>query len=232
MLLLVVIGGLLIGVATLAGAWLGRRHAARRELCFGAAAGALSVIACLHLLPDAWSGATGSRLAWAVPAVAVAAFALAGLVVRRGCSCQEDREATGGAGTAGALATHRLLEGVALALGGSWVIAVALFVHALAEGLAAGTLLSSGSRRRAAIWLAAMCVSPVAGAVLAATVPFPGWAEPVLLATAAGVLGQAARVSFAVAFRHVRLAALLLSRPAAATIIAAAVTALAVRGVG
>jgi ZIP family zinc transporter len=221
-LALVVTGGLLIGLATVAGAWLGRRHAARRELCFGAAGGALSVIACLHLLPDAWSGAAGSRLAWAVPATAVAAFAVAGLAVRRGCSCGQDREAAGGAGTAGALATHRLLEGVALAL----------FVHALAEGLAAGTLLSSVSRRRVALWLAAMCASPVVGAVVAATVPFPGWAEPVLLAVAAGVLGQAARVSFAAAFRHVRLTAILVSRPAAATFIAAAVTALAVRGVG
>jgi ZIP family zinc transporter len=231
-LALVVTGGLLIGLATVAGAWLGRRHAARRELCFGAAGGALSVIACLHLLPDAWSGAAGSRLAWAVPATAVAAFAVAGLAVRRGCSCGQDREAAGGAGTAGALATHRLLEGVALALGGSFVVAVALFVHALAEGLAAGTLLSSVSRRRVALWLAAMCASPVVGAVVAATVPFPGWAEPVLLAVAAGVLGQAARVSFAAAFRHVRLTAILVSRPAAATFIAAAVTALAVRGVG
>jgi hypothetical protein len=54
---LVVASALLIGIATVAGAWLARQHAARRELCFGAAAGALLVIAGLHLLPDAWSAA-------------------------------------------------------------------------------------------------------------------------------------------------------------------------------
>jgi len=47
---LVVAGALLIGAATIVGAWLAHRHAARRELCFGAAAGALLVIAGLHLL--------------------------------------------------------------------------------------------------------------------------------------------------------------------------------------
>jgi hypothetical protein len=52
--------GLLVGAATMAGAGLARRHAARRELCFGAAAGALLVIAGAHLLPDAWSAALRS----------------------------------------------------------------------------------------------------------------------------------------------------------------------------
>src|SRR5690242_2230010 len=59
---LAVAGALLIGGATVAGAWLARRHAARRELCFGAAAGALLVIAGLHLLPDAWSAARQTAL--------------------------------------------------------------------------------------------------------------------------------------------------------------------------
>ena len=145
---LVVAGGLMIGLATLAGAWLARRQAARRELCFGAGAGALLVIAGLHLLPDAWSGAEQARIfVWAIPAVTVVSFALAGLAVRRGCTCQAEREAAGGAGTAGAIAVHRLLEGAALALAGSVAVAVALVVHALAEGLAAGTLLADGDVR-------------------------------------------------------------------------------------
>lgn len=54
---LVVAGAPLLGAATVTGAWLARRHADRREQCFGAAAGALLVIAGLHLLPDAWSAA-------------------------------------------------------------------------------------------------------------------------------------------------------------------------------
>jgi hypothetical protein len=226
---LVVAGGVAIGLATLAGAWLARRSAPRRELAFGAAAGALLVIAGAHLLPDAWSGAGQAGIpAWAVPAAAAASFALAGLAARAGCTCQADREAAGGAATAGALAAHRLLEGAALALASSLTVAVALIAHALAEGLAAGTLL----RRRAAWWLAAMCASPIVGAAVAEIRPVPAGAEPLLLAVAAGVLGQAARVSLAAAFRHVRLARITVWNPAAAALIAAAVTALAVRGAG
>jgi zinc transporter ZupT len=228
---LVVAGAAMIAAATLAGAWLGRRNA-RRDLCFGAAAGALLVIALVHLLPDAWSAAGQAGLTWLVPIVAVASFAGTGLVVRRGCACQAESEAAGGAGTAGALAVHRLLEGVVLAIGGSAVVAVALFVHAFAEGLAAGTLLRSVSRRRAALLLAAMCLSPVAGAAVAELGSFPPQAEPILLALAAGILGQAARVSFAAAFRDVRLPRLVTSSPAAATLAAVIVTTLAVRGVG
>jgi len=226
---LVVAGGMAIGLATLAGAWLARRSAARRELAFGAAAGALLVIAGVHLLPDAWSGAGQAGVpAWAVPAAAAGSFALAGLAARAGCTCQAEREAAGGAGTAGALAAHRLLEGAALALASSLTVAVALIGHALAEGLAAGTLL----RRRAAWWLAAMCASPIVGVAVVEIRPVPPGAEPLLLAVAAGVLGQAARVSLAAAFRHVRLARITAWTPAAAALIAAAVTALAVRGAG
>jgi len=270
---LVVAGGAAIGLATLAGAWLARRSAARRELAFGAAAGALLVIAGVHLLPDAWSGAGQAGVpAWAVPAAAAASFALAGLAARAGCTCQSEpkgrgaawtvkgewgggrgatqeratreggaskaprrraentaeRETAGGAGAAGALAAHRLLEGAALALASSPTVAVALIVHALAEGLAAGTLL----RRRAAWWLAAMCASPIVGVAFVEIRPVPPGAEPLLLAVAAGVLGQAARVSLAAAFRHVRLARITAWTPAAAALIAAAVTALAVRGAG
>jgi len=229
----VLAGVLLIGVATVTGAWLARRHAARREICFGAAAGALLVIAGLHLLPDAWSGAIQAGLpGWTVLGIAGVSFVLTGVAARRGCACQAEREAAGGARTACALAVHRILEGAALALISTVTVAVALAVHALAEGLAAGTLLGSVSRRRAAMWLPIMCVSPLAGAVIAEVRPVSPTIEPILLAIAAGVLGQAARVSLAAAFRHVRLAQLVLSRPAAATMIAAAVTLVAVRGVG
>jgi zinc transporter ZupT len=229
----VLAGGLLIALATLAGAWLARRHAARRELCFGAAAGALLVISGLHLLPDAWAGADQAGLAgWVVPVTALGALALARLAGRRGCTCAADRESAGGAGTAAALAVHRLLEGAAIVLAGSVIVTIALVAHALAEGLAAGTLLGPASRRRRVLWLAAMCTSPLIGAAVAEAWSFPPAAEPVLLAVAAGVLAQAAIVSLAAAFRHVQPARIMLSRPAAATILAAAVTVLAVRGAG
>lgn len=230
---LVVADGLVIGLATVAGALFARRHAARRELCFGAAAGALLVIAGLHLLPDAWSAARQAGMpAWVVPAAAAAAFALGGVVVRRGCSCRAEQEAAGGAGTAAALAGHRLLEGAALALASSVPVAVALTVHALAEGLAVGTLLTPVSRCRRALWLAAMCASPMAGAAVAGTWPFPPGAQPVLLAVAAGVLAQAARISLAAAFHQVRLVRLAIARPAAATLVTAAITMLAVHAAG
>jgi hypothetical protein len=226
---LIVAGGLVIGLATVSGAWLARRHAARRGMCLGATAGALLVIAGAHLLPDAWAGARQAALpGWAVPAAAVAAFAAAGVLIRRGCACQAEREAAGGAGAAGALAGHRLLEGAALALAGSVLVTAALAVHALAEGLAAGTLLAPGSRRQRLLCLTAMCASPLAGAALAGILPLPGTARPVLLAVAAGVLGQVAWVSLAAAFHRVRPA----WSPAAATLLTAAVTALAVHGAG
>jgi ZIP family zinc transporter len=226
-------GGLLIGVATVAGAWLARRHAARRELCFGAAAGALLVIAGVHLLPDAWSAARQAALpVWTVPAAAITAFAAAGILIRRGCACQGGRESAGGAAAAGALAVHRVLEGAALALAGSVAVTVALAVHALAEGLAAGALLISASGRRRALWLTAMCASPVIGASLTAAWPVPAGAQPVLLAVAAGVLAQAARVSLAAAFQRVQVARLALFSPAAAMLMAAAITTLAVRAAG
>ena len=101
-------------------------------------------------------------------------------------------------------------------------------MHALAEGLAAGTLLAPGSRRQRVLCLTAMCASPLAGAALAGILPLPGTARPVLLAVTAGVLGQVAWVSLAAAFHRVRPA----WSPAAATLLTAAVTALAVHGAG
>jgi hypothetical protein len=77
-----------------------------------------------------------------------------------------------------------------------------------------------------------MCASPVVGAAITEIWPFPARVEPVLLAVAAGVLGQAARVSLAAAFRQVRLARIAVSSPAAAALIAAVVTTLAVHGAG
>ena len=225
-------GSGLIAVATVLGAWLALRRGGRHEVWLGAAAGALLMIAGLHLLPDAWSAARTARI-WplAVPAAALASFAVAGLVARRGCSCASGRCRAGGTGSGGALAVHRFLEGTALALTGSAAVAVALAVHAMAEGLAVGALLGSRSRRQVAGWLAVMCLSPAAGAAAISAWPLPAATGPVLLALAAGILGQAARISLDAATRHAR-AGRHLPRAAAAFLVAAAVTAAAVRVAG
>ena len=226
-------GAGLIAAATLAGAWLARRGGGRREIWLAAAAGALLIIAGLHLLPDAWAGASAARI-WppVVPTAAIGAFTAAGLAARAGCGCREQAEQANGAGAAAALAVHRFLEGSAVALAGSAAVAVALAVHAFGEGLATGALLGARARRRAAGWLAAMSISPLIGAVAAGAFPVPEAVEPVLLALAAGVIARAAWVSLRAAFHGLRTSRVLLSRPAAATTMAAVVTGLAVHVAG
>lgn len=227
------VGAGLVAAATVVGAWLARRRPGQREIWFAAAAGALLVIAGLHLLPDAWAGARTARIwPWLlVPLTAVAAFTAAGLATHAGCGCQECKQHASGAGMAAALAAHRFLEGSAIALAGSAAVAVALAVHAFGEGLAIGALLGA-QPRRAAGWLATMSVSPVVGAAAAGALPVPAAAEPVLLALAVGVLAQAARVSLRAAFLGLRTSRILLSQLAATTTMAAIVTALAVHAAG
>ena len=222
-----------MAAATVAGAWLARRRPGQRQIWFAAAAGALLIIAGLHLLPDAWAGTRTVRI-WPglVPMAAVAGFAAAGLAARAGCGCQEHKEQASGSGTAAALAIHRFLEGAAIALAGSAAVALALAAHAVGEGLATGALLGGQPRRRVTGWLALMCLSPVIGAAAADAFPVPAAAEPVLLAVAAGVLAQAARVSLRAAFRGLRPTRLLLFRPAATTTMTAILTALAVHPAG
>ena len=184
----VLAGAVLVAAATIAGAWLARRRPGQREVWFAAAAGALLIIAGRHLLPDAWAEAGDARI-WPglVPVAAIAGFMAAGLVTRAGCACHEHREQASGAGTAAALMAHRFLEGSAIALAGSAVVALALAAHAFGEGLATGVLLGGQPRRRVAGWLALMCLSPVIVATIASAFPVPAAAGPVLLALAAGV---------------------------------------------
>ena len=175
-------GGLaLVALATLAGAWLAQTRGGRRQVWFGAAAGALLVIALLHLLPDAWTSAHRAGIpAWLVPLAAAAAFAATFAVSRAGCACEADEEHASGSGAATALAVHRCLEGAALALTGP-VTAVALGAHALGEGMAVGALLR-GRRRLLALWLVLMCAGPLVGALAVRALPVLAVAEPFLLA--------------------------------------------------
>lgn len=230
---LVATGAGVVAAATIAGAWLARWRPGRQHVWFGAAAGALLVIAGLHLLPDAWFDARHAHLPfWAVPAAVVGSFAVSALLARYGCTCQADEEYAGGVGAAGALALHRFVEGAALALTGTIGVALALAVHALGEGMAVGALLTGRSRAYLSGWLAVMCAGPLAGAALTGAYRLPSATGPLLVAVAAGIIAQAARVSLRAAFDHMRLPALLLSGPAAAMMMAAAVTALAVHIAG
>lgn len=227
----VIAGFVLIAAATLAGAFLALRGRGPRERWLAAAAGALLVIALLHLLPDAWSAARVARI-WpaTVPAAALGSFALSAVVARRGCTCDTPGHRTGGR-TVTALAVHRFLEGSALALAASIPVTAALTVHALAEGVAAGALLAGQSRRQVSGMLAVMCLSPAAGAIIASSYRLPAAATPVLLALAAGVLAHAAWISLVTITRETsgwRVA----PQSAAVMLAAAAVTALAVRAVG
>jgi ZIP family zinc transporter len=192
----------MMAAATLLGAWLALRRDGRQEVWLGAAAGALLVIALVHLLPDAWSAAHAARL-WpgAVPLTALGSFALCGLITGRGCGCDARGRDAWGKGAAGALAAHRFLEGSALALSASIAVTAALAVHALAEGLAVGALLAARPPNVVGRWLAVMCASPVIGSALTSAYPFPAAAQPILLAVAAGVLAQAARISVRAARR-------------------------------
>ena len=221
-----------VSAATAGGATLARRGPGRPDLWFGAAAGALLVIAGLHLLPEAWADARDAGL-WPglVPITAAGSFTVASAAARIGCTCDADQKHMSGAGSAGALAGHRFLEGATLALTGSVTVAVALAVHAFGEGMAVGALLAGRSRQRLAAWLAVMCAGTVVGAAAAGVFPLPKAAGPLLAAVAAGVIAQAARVSLRVAFQHLR-PRILVSSAAAATFMAAAVTAVAVHLAG
>src|SRR5436190_11940238 len=109
---LVAAGAGMVSLATVAGALLARWSPGRSRLWFGAAAGALLVIAAFHLLPDAWHDAREAGLwPWVVPVVAAGAFLGSAAVARYGCACDADRERASGAAGAAALSGHRFLEG-------------------------------------------------------------------------------------------------------------------------
>lgn len=223
-----VVGVVVVAVATVAGAWLARGRDHHRQVWFAAAAGALLVISLVHVVPDAWAGAAGAGMSpWWVPAVAVVSFAVSAVVGRLGCTCQADEEHAGGVGSAAALTVHRFLEGAALGLTGV-ITAAAISVHALGEGLAVGALLRT-QPRRLACWLIVMCAGPVVGAVTVDAIPSLQVAEPLLLAVAGGIIAQAARISLRAAFpRHgTRWLA-----SAMAVAVAAVATTLAVHAVG
>lgn len=232
---LLAVGVGVVALATLAGAWLSRRRDSLQHVWFGAAAGALLVIALVHLLPDAWAAAAATGIATTgipqllVSTVAVVSFAVTIVISRVGCTCHADEEHASGAWSAAALAVHRFLEGAALGLTGV-ITAVAIAVHALGEGLAVGALLRTQPRRLAG-WLVLMCLGPAVGALTVDAIPALQVTEPLLLATAAGIVAQAARISLRAAFaNHTTRSRFFAS--AAAVLVAATATTLAVYATG
>jgi ZIP family zinc transporter len=133
--------------------------------------------------------------------VAIAGAGAGFLLMRhagRGCLCDPGRAT--GPGTALALSGHRLLEGVAVTLGGSPGVLAAVAVHAGSEGVALGGLLRRSGH---ALWgyVAVACVSPFAGALLAARLALPAWIGPVAMAVIAGVLLRVAWVAATAAWQ-------------------------------
>jgi ZIP family zinc transporter len=180
-------GVTIIAIATLAGAWLGRRSRRLPRLSLAAATIMLLVVVFADLLPDIWSDLGDAGLPWwaAAGALGVGLLAADGLV-RRGCACGTGPH--GGRATAAALGVHRAVEGAALAVAGSVAVIAALALHAASEGLALAVLLKGEQRRTTAALLGITCLSPAAGAAVLSEVALPAAAAPVLTSLVAGVL--------------------------------------------
>src|SRR5258708_709033 len=183
-------GVAMIAVATLAGAWLGRRISRLPSISLAGAALCLLIVVLADLLPDVWRDLRQAGLPWWAAAMASAAgLVIADRLVRRGCACRgspggqpvtgfaagptrgHDGGPASGRATAAALAVHRAIEGAVLALAGSAAVIAALAMHAASEGFALATLLRSEGRGRVVALLAITCLSPAAGAVVLSQVP-------------------------------------------------------------
>jgi hypothetical protein len=97
--------------------------------------------------------------------------------------------------------------------------------------MAVGALLRE-RRRLLAVGLGLMCAGPVLGALAVSAIPELAVAEPFLLALAAGVLAQAARISLRAAFPRRQVGWRPSAAPVLALVLAASVTAVAVRLIG
>lgn len=204
-------GVAIIAVATLAGAWLGRRSSRMPTVSLACAALCLFIVVLADLVPDVWRDLRQTGLPWWAAAMAGAAgLVIADRVVRRGCACEptpgdqpvnefapgrtrgHDGGPASGRATAAALAVHRAIEGAVLALAGSAAVIAALTMHSASEGFALATLLKGERRGRAVALMAITCLSPAAGAVVLIQVPLPPTAVPVLTCVVAGVLVRTA----------------------------------------
>jgi ZIP family zinc transporter len=190
----------LIAVATVFGAWLGRRSPRASAAPIAVACGALLAVVVADLGPDVWGDVRDTGVGWwVVGAAAAAGFVGAGYLMKRGCPCEPGL--AGGVGTAAALGLHRALEGSALAVTASAPLVLALVIHAGSEGFALTSLLDAEKqRRRAAVaWLTVACVAPAFGMVVVGSIGLPDAARPVLTSLVAGVLARTALNAYRIA---------------------------------
>jgi zinc transporter, ZIP family len=172
----------------------------RLHLALGVAAGALVGVAAFDALPEARALLGASTLATAVLVAAVALGLGAFWRLERGvfghvhsddAAC---RRRGGHIGAAG-LTTHAFIDG--LAVGAAFqaseqlgfVVAAAVLVHALSDGLNTVSIVLRGGLRDAIAlrWLVANATAPLVGAAVGALVVLPGAALGLLLAFFAGM---------------------------------------------
>lgn len=82
-----------------------------------------------------------------------------------------------------------------LAVTTSIVVALALALHAVGEGMALGALLGSEQRHPVRRWVLMAALSPAPGAVAVSLAPIPEEAHPLLYALLAGVLLRASWIA-------------------------------------
>ena len=209
-----------MAAATVAGALLAHRSSGQAALVLVIASGMMLITATVDLLPEAWHEATAVGLsAWIAMATAVAGYLVMTVFTRNGCGCDADmaaqaagahtpgrhrrvKETAGafsvGLGAAAALATHRLVEGTALALAFSLPVLLTLMVGSASDGLALAAMLRE-TKQRLTPWLTVACVSPAVGVLITIVRPLPEVVLPVALALVAGVILRIAVVGLKLA---------------------------------
>jgi ZIP family zinc transporter len=172
----------------------------RLHLALGVAAGALVGVAAFDAIPEAHgllgAGTAGTLVLAAAVLLGLGAFwrlerGLFGHVHSEDAAC---RRRSGHIGAAG-LTAHAFIDGLAVgaafqaseALG--LVVAAAVLVHALSDGLNTVTVvLRAGHRDATAIrWLVADALTPLAGAAVGALIALPAFALGLVLAFFAGM---------------------------------------------
>lgn len=167
---------LLASLATFMGGLLAIRHGERRHLILGLSAGAVIGVAFFDLLPESLELA-GRTYGLAHVTAATAAGFLVYMVLDRTVTHRAQR----GALAAGSLSVHSFLDGFSIGLAFKVsvpvgvIVAVAVVVHDLFDGINTVTVVlsSKGSERAAWRWLIVDAVAPIVGAAstLAFTLP-------------------------------------------------------------
>lgn len=209
-----------MAAATAAGAILANRRSRHAALILMIASGMMLTTAVVDLLPEAWHESAAAGLpVWLVLVTAAAAYLVMAFFTRNGCGCDMEtaaqaagahtpgrhrrlKETAGalsvGLGAAAALATHRVVEGTALALAFSVPVALTLLVGSASDGLALAATLRE-TKQRLTPWLSVACVSPAIGVLVTTVRPLPEAVLPIALSLVAGVILRIAVVGLKLA---------------------------------